>query len=142
MRGILAFLDLQTLKPCVVLGKFSFQTTVTPGVMPKTSLTGSLSKLVASITFAATGLYTIQMVAGFGFSPANPPLLIVNSACADLTGVNAFTVQQVGVATNSQGLGMSFVLQCLNAPTTAFSPPNTVGNRINVSIEGVNETAV
>jgi hypothetical protein len=141
MRGFEIAYDAAAMRGGVIFGTCSFQATVTPGAMARTTWTGSLKAIVSSITYAATGVYTVQMAPGFGFPPGNPPIIEPSNSCADVTSTNSFYVVQTGIATNSQANGVSFVLQCLSASTTPFAPPNTAGNRINFSLEGILETS-
>lgn len=138
MFGIETFPDAASVSSAVVFGTCSFQC-VTSGTVLASSITGSLRKRVTSITQSGTGVFTVVMAKGFVFKAL--PIIEVSNTCADVTGTNSFYAVLTGVPTQTSGV-LTFVLQALSAATTAFAVPATAGNRIQFSIEGVNESDV
>jgi hypothetical protein len=143
MRGIATFPDAAGVSADIVFGTFSFGCNATSSPLAASYL-GSLTKRVQSITYGATGLFTVTMVPGFTFFKL--PIIEPSNSCADGTGTNQFYCALIGVPTQTvittgQGLQLRFVIGCFQG-TTAFAPPATAGNSVQFSIEGINESNI
>lgn len=136
MFGIQTFPDGQTTMSRVVFGTFSFQTNA--GSSPSTAtFSGSLRKRIASVTYSATGIYTIVFVKGFVFPTL--PIIETSNTTADNTGTNQFYATQTGVATQVAGV-LTVVIQTNTPAGVAMAVPNTAGNRVQFSLEGIDES--
>lgn len=134
MNGIGTYPIVGTTRPGCIQGWFSFQCNAA-GSPSTSTFKGSLKGRV-TVTYTATGIFTITLASGMSFPET--PVIQVSSQCADNTGTNQFWVAQTGEWNNTS---RSFVIQA-NQGTSAFAPPATAGNRINFWIGAVNSTGL
>ena len=138
MVGIGTYNDGLTFKPGVRFGTASFACNGASNPVisgPTSTLIGSLAGRIQSITYAATGTFTITMVPGFTF-PFTPIIEPSNSS-ADGTLTNAFFCFVTGAWSNTT---RSFVIQCQQTIGTNFQVPANANNRVNFSFEGLDNT--
>lgn len=94
------------------------------------------SGLLFSVSYAATGVYTVTLPEGLAL-PAQPYSIVVSAQAATLA-TDWFEVLVIG-ATTLNSSTRQFVVQAHRAGT-AREPANTAGNRINFAIFASNST--
>lgn len=105
---------------------------------PSSSNNGGTLVGLFTVTYGATGLYTVTLSPkGLKFPSTRPPVILLTAGNVDNTNTNRFQVNLVGDWTNST---RSFVIQA-RQEATAFAVPSDPGNWIQFALIGTPSSA-
>lgn len=107
-------------------GRFRTNAAATPTVFG-----GSLKGLY-TVTYAATGLFTVTLHKRFKFPSSRPPTILLSRHSVDVTNTNRF---EVSLVTDWTPATRSFVIQA-HQGATAFQVPSNANNWIHFVLIG------
>lgn len=92
----------------------------------------SFTNAMYTVTYGATGVFTVTFKAtGWKFPSNDPPAIFCDSTCADVTNTNRFYVYNSGWTNSTR----SFVISAFQE-AAAFAPPQNANNWIDFIIFG------